>query len=123
MFAHRVKSIGISFTIAALLGTGPVACSSVPRVLPASPTEYSFSKLNNDYTIRAKDEQIVTNIDGIKLVNGNDPHAAAKTDFDVALEVQGVGVQFDNDQTYAYVRADRAFSSERRVGIRFRFQF
>ena len=123
MFTHRVKSIGITFTIAALLGTGPVACSSVPRVLPAGPTEYSIAKLDNDYTIRAKDEQIVTSIDGIKLVSGNDPHAAAKTEFDMALEVQGLGVQFEPDRTYAYLRADRTFSSERTIGVRFRFQF
>lgn len=123
MFATRVKSISTSFTIALLLGAGPVACSGAPQVMSGGDTELNIKNLNGDYTISAGDSPLVANLAGLKLINGEGPHTGHKTEIDVALEVQGVGVQFEKDQTYAYVRADRTFTDERRVGIRFRFQF
>jgi hypothetical protein len=73
--------------------------------------------------VSAVDQSLLANLDGIKLLNGKGPNAGSETKFDVALEVQGVGLQFDKDRTYGYMRADRTFTSERSVGIRFRFQF
>ena len=123
MFETRVKSISISFLIALILGAGPVACSSAQQVISGGPEEFNLERMNGDYTFSAKDRPLMANLDGIKLVNGEGPHAHHKTEFDVAVEVQGVGVQLENDLTFAYVRADRVFTNEHRIGIRFRFQF
>lgn len=123
MFGTSVKSVSTSFAIAMILLAGPVACSSAPPVMSGGDTQFNFKKMNGDYTFSAKDRPLVANLDGIKLLSGKGPHADHETAFDVALEVQGIGVQFEKDRTYAYVRADHAFTNEHRVGIRVRFQF
>jgi hypothetical protein len=123
MFGTRVKSISTTVALALILGTGPIACSSAPPAHSGGVMQYNLQRLNGDYTFTAKDRPLVANLHGIKLLSGEGPHADHKSTLDVALEVQGVGVQFEQDRTYAYVRADRTFTNERRVGIRFRFQF
>jgi hypothetical protein len=123
MFEARVKSISISVLVSLILGAGPVACSGAQSIMPGEASELNLERLNGDYTIRDKDRPLVANLHGIKLVHGVNPHAHHTTAFDVAVEVQGVGLQLENDRNYAYVRADRVFTNEHRVGIRFRFQF
>ena len=123
MFKQRFKSISPSLVLAFVLGAGPIACSGAPPVTSVSPQQYSVQKRSGDYTISAVDQSQLANLDGIKLLNGKGPNAGSETKFDVAVEVQGVGLQFDKDRTYGYMRADRTFTSERSVGIRFRFQF
>ena len=123
MFETRVKSISISILIALILGAGPMACSSAQPVMSGGPAQYNLERINGDFTFTAKDRLLMANLDGIKLVSGQGPQAHHKTEFDVAVEVQGVGVQLENDRTYGYVRAERVFTNEHRVGIRIRFQF
>ena len=126
MFDRKVKSIATSFVLALVLGTGPVACSSAPPMMSGVAghvaTQYSMGKQAGDLTLSAVDHSQLANLDGIKLLS-RAPRTDNETKFDVALEVQGLGVQFAKDRTYAYVRADRAFSSKHTVGVRFRFQF
>ena len=123
MFNTRVKSIITSFAVALVLGAGPVACSTAPPVMPDATRHFSVEKRAGDYTIAAVDHSHLAYLDGIKLLGGAGPNADRKTNFDVALEVQGVGLQFEKDRIYGYMRVDRTFTNERRVGIRIRFQF
>ncbi|MDA1326014.1 MAG: hypothetical protein O3C34_14860 [Proteobacteria bacterium] len=123
MFKPRFKTISTSLALALILGTGPIACSGAPPVTSDSPRQYSVQKRSGDYTISAVDQSQLANLDGIKLLNGKGPSRGSETKFDVAVEVQGLGLQFDKDRTYGYMRADRTFTSERSVGIRFRLQF
>ena len=123
MFETRVKSITASFALALILGAGPVACSSTPPVTPDDTRRFSLVNQAGDYTISAVDHSLLANLDGIKLLGKAGPHADSKTKFDVVLEVRGVGIQFEEERTYGYMRADRTFTNEHRVGIRFRFQF
>lgn len=123
MFKQRFKSISPLLVLTLVLGAGPIACSSAPAVTSDTFRQYSVQKRSGDYTISAVDQSQLANLDGIKLLSGKGPHANSGSKFDVAVEVQGVGLQFDKDRTYGYMRADRAFTTERTVGIRFRFQF
>ena len=89
----------------------------------SSATKFSVDKRAGDITVSAVDNSLLANLDGIKLLSSEGPHAHRKTKFDVALEVQGLGVQFEKERTFGYVRADRAFTGEHSIAIRFRFQF
>ena len=123
MFDKRAKSIFVSFAVAVILGAGPVGCAGTPEAMSESARQFSMQKRAGDYTISAVDQSKLAYLDGIKLLNGAGPNADGATTFDVALEVQGLGVQFDKDRTYGYMRADRTFSNEKTVGIKFRFRF
>ena len=122
MSGTQVKSISTAFALALILGAGPVACSSAPPVTPDDTRRFSLLNQAGDYTISAVDRSLLANLDGIKLLGRAGPHADSKTKFDVVLEVQGVGIQFEEERTYGYMRADRTFTNEHRVGIRLRFQ-
>ena len=123
MFETRVKSISTIFALTLMLGAGPIACSSAPPAASDVSRPISFQKTDGDYTISTADRSYLANLDGIKLLNKAGPKADSGTDFDVALEVQGVGLQFESERTYGYMRVDRTFTNDHSVGIRFRFQF
>ena len=126
MFDNKIKHSAKMFILALILGTGPIGCASAPPMMSGVAThvatQYSMGKQGGDVTLSAVDHSQLAHLDGIKLLS-RAPRTDSDTKFDVALEVQGLGVQIAKDRTYAYVRADRAFSSKHRVGVRFRFQF
>jgi hypothetical protein len=123
MFDTKIKAIGASFALALILGAGPIGCSGTTSALTDGSKQYTMMKRSGDLTLSAVDQTMLAHLDGIKLVSGRGPKADNTTKFDVALEVQGVGVQLGQDRTYGYMRADRAFTNDHRVGVRFRFQF
>ena len=123
MFNSKVKSICASFALAVVVAGGPIGCTSTPSAISDGARQFSMVKTSGDYTIRAVDQSMLAHLDGIKLLSGKGPRTDHRTKFDVAVEVQGVGVQFANEQTFGYVRADRTFTNDHRVGISFRFQF
>jgi len=123
MFKTQVKSISISFALALILGAGPAAGAGAPPVTPGGTPHFNLEKKAGDYTISVEDHPLLARLDGIKLLGRAGPSTDRATKFDVTLEIQGMGVQFETDRTYAFMRADRAFTNEHRLGIQFRFQF
>lgn len=123
MFKTRAKSIVTNIVVALVLGAGPVACSGVPSAVPEVGNRFSVGKQAGDYTISAVDHSMLANLDGIKLVSGKGPHSSVETTFDMALEVQGLGLQFEKERTYGYMRVDRTFTNDHTVGVSFRFRF
>lgn len=100
------------------------ACANKPQQpVPSGVKYFTAEKKNGDITIRAVDRSYLANLDGIKLTNKQGPNADDKTSFDIGIEFQGIGVQFDPNHTYGYIRADRTFTNDRRVGINIRFRF
>ncbi len=122
MFETRVKSNTASFALALIHGARPVACSSAP-VTPDDTRHFSPANQVGDYTIGAVDHSLPANLDDNKLLGSAGPYADSETRFDVVLEFQDLGIQFEEERSYGYMWADRTFTNDHRVGIRFRFQF
>lgn len=60
---------------------------------------------------------------GVKVLGWKNPGTRQAAGFDLTVEFHGLGVQFEEQGAYGYMRADRAFSGENRVGVRFRFRY
>ena len=70
MFDNKIKTIGASFALALILGAGPIGCSSGPSSLTDGARQYTMMKRSGDLTISAVDQTMLANLDGIKLVSG-----------------------------------------------------
>ena len=66
---------------------------------------------------------LVPNLDGVKVLGWKEPGAVQKSGFDLMLEFNGLGLQFEDQATFGFLRADRVLSGVDRLGLRFRYRY
>lgn len=142
MLGIEARHIGGTVAIAAAMGviiiqpgvasetlrTGPQFSPAVASVVStAKPQAKSVAregaKSERGVTFGAAATSLVPGLDGVKVLGWRGPGAEQKSGFDMTVELHGLGVQFEEQGTYGFIRADRAFSGSSRVGIQFRFRF
>ncbi len=75
------------------------------------------------FTFGAPGGPLETTLDGVKLLGLRGLGADHKSGFDISVEFNGLGLQFEDQGTYGFMRSDRAISGSGSVGIRFRYRF
>ena len=128
--AKIISCVAAALALTACAGTVPTApvadnqkAERVKSTLSFHARDKRIPVYRKDYTIGAKNRYVPEELDGVKLLGWNNPRLGEQNGFDVTVEVQGVGLQFEGDRTYGYMRADRAFTTDSRMGVRFRFRF
>ena len=105
--------------------TEPVSASAdnLRQNLDQDSVERHHSKKRRGVTFGVPGGALAATLDGVKLLGWKGPGADHNSGFDVTVEFNGLGLQFEDQGTYGYMRADRVFSGSDRVGIQFRYRF
>jgi hypothetical protein len=62
-------------------------------------------------------------LDGLKLLGWKRPGANPKSIFDIAIELNGLGIQLEDQNLYGYLRAARTLSDKDLFSIQFRYRY
>jgi hypothetical protein len=123
MFDTKLKTIRSVFLLAIMLSAGPIGCGGTQSNVSSGKGQLTLYKFANGDTINAADQSTLAQSGAKKFISDNNPQSAQKIKFDVAMEVQGIGITVDRNRASAYMRPGRTFSSDHRAGVQFRFRF
>lgn len=146
MFGIEVRSTSLALAIAFAMALGPAQAaepgstgSKFPHPAASTDTAPDVGGLRQalrpdsaepgqpierrDVTGGALEDALTQALDRVKQLGWKRPGAKQKPGFDVSVEFHGLGLQFEEQGTYGYVRPNRAFSRSNSVGIQFRYRF
>jgi len=95
----------------------------MPRSSIQNPFDFDPPDKQSGLIVDAPAGPLVTNLDGVKVLGWKEPGAVQKSGFDLMLEFNGLGLQFEDHATFGYLRAGRVISGVGRLGLRFRYRY